>query len=294
MPLPAAPIETVVPASSPAAARPVLQLVGVGKSFTVTGGGRIEVLQDINLTVEEGRIHALLGRSGCGKSTLLNIIAGLIDADSGAVRINGQERGARGPVPDVGYVFQDDRLMPWRTARDNVAFALENLPGTRHERQTKAREILDMVGLTGFEQAFPNQLSGGMRSRVALARALVRRPRLLIMDEPFSRLDAETRSAMHREILRLRALLGTTVLFVTHDVEEATVLADHVTVLRPRPGRIASVMPVHELLPGDGTLRDGTDPAVVAVMRQLKSALIQGSTPTDPASPGTHGNSERN
>lgn len=133
-----------------------------------------------------------------------------------------------------------------------------------------------------------------MRSRVALARALVRRPRLLIMDEPFSRLDAETRSAMHQEIRRLRDILGTTVLFVTHDVEEAAVLADHVTVLRPRPGRIATVLPVHELLPGEGAQRDGTDPGVVAVMRQLKSALIQGPNPKDPAGPGNHGHSERN
>jgi len=271
-----------------------LQLVCVSKSFTVAGGGQIEVLRDIDLTVEQGRVHALLGRSGCGKSTLLNIIAGLLDADRGAVRINGQERGARGPQPEVGYVFQDDRLMPWRTARDNVAFALENRPGSKRERLEKANDILDLVGLAGFEQAFPNQLSGGMRSRVALARALVRRPQLLIMDEPFSRLDAETRSAMHQEIRRLRDLLGTTVLFVTHDVEEAAVLADHVTVLRPRPGRIATVLPVHELLPGDGALRDGTDPAVVAVMRQLKSALIQGPTPTDPAGPGNHGHLERN
>jgi ABC-type nitrate/sulfonate/bicarbonate transport system ATPase subunit len=292
MPVTAAPINT--DASAAPASRPVLRLVRVGKSFTVAGGGRIEVLQDIDLTVEEGQIHALLGRSGCGKSTLLNIIAGLLAADRGAVRINGHERGARGPDPDVGYVFQDDRLMPWRSARDNVAFALENRPGNRRERQAKADEMLTLVGLTGFEQAFPSQLSGGMRSRVALARALVRRPRLLIMDEPFSRLDAETRSAMHREILRLRELLGTTVLFVTHDVEEAAVLADHVTVLRPRPGRIASVLPVHRLLPGDGTLRDGTDPAVVAVMRQLKAALIQGSAPIDPDGPGNHGNSERN
>ena len=294
MPLPAAPIDTPVSAPAREAARPVLQLVRVGKSFTVAGGGRIEVLRDIDLTVEEGRIHALLGRSGCGKSTLLNIVAGLVDADCGAVRINGQERGARGPQPEVGYVFQDDRLMPWRTARDNVAFALENRSGTRRERRAKAHEILELVGLTGFEQAFPNQLSGGMRSRVALARALVRRPRLLIMDEPFSRLDAETRSAMHLEIRRLRDILGTTVLFVTHDVEEAAVLADHVTVLRPRPGRIATVLPVHELLPGEGAQRDGTDPGVVAVMRQLKSALIQGPNPKDPAGPGNHGHSERN
>lgn len=252
---------------------PVLQLLDVNKSFSSGAKGTFEVLKGIDLSVAAHKIHALLGRSGCGKSTLLSIIAGLLEADSGAVRINGLERDCRGHDPEVGYVFQDDRLMPWRSARDNVCFALENLPGSRRERRARADEMLAMVGLAGFEHAFPNQLSGGMRSRVALARALVRGPQLLLMDEPFSRLDAETRSAMHREILQLRERLGTTVLFVTHDVEEAAVLADEVTVLAPNPGRIAASYPLQDMLTGTEEPRDGTDPQVVAAMRELKATL---------------------
>lgn len=261
--------------------KPVLQLLGVNKSFASATRNTFKVLDDIDLSVRPNRIHALLGRSGCGKSTLLSIIAGLLDADSGAVRIDGLERECRGHDPEVGYVFQDDRLMPWRTASDNVCFALENRPLRRGERRGQAVAMLELVGLSGFEDAFPSQLSGGMRSRVALARALVRGPRLLLMDEPFSRLDTETRSAMHQQILDLRARLGTTVLMVTHDVEEAVVLADEITVLAPNPGRIAAEVSLHARLADTGELRDGTDPEVVETMRELKARLKETTAATD-------------
>jgi NitT/TauT family transport system ATP-binding protein len=253
-----------------------LHLSGVSKSFPARDGGpALKALENISLDVGAGTIHALLGRSGCGKSTLLNIVAGLLEADSGSVRVDGAEIDPRHPAPFIGYVFQDDRLMPWRTASENVAFALENRPIGKAERAAKVAAMLELVGLTAFGGAFPNELSGGMRSRVALARSLVREPRLLLMDEPFSRLDSETRDAMHEEIVRLRNLLGMTVLFVTHDVEEAVVLADAITVLAPRPGRVAETVDLARDVPSGGRLRDSTDPAVVEEIRKLKSTLLR-------------------
>ncbi|WP_088344741.1 MULTISPECIES: ABC transporter ATP-binding protein [Rhodomicrobium] len=258
-----------------------LKLTGINKSFPQRDGGRLEVLRDIDLSVRSGAIQALLGRSGSGKSTLLNIVSGLTPADTGTVTVDGKDFTGGTVLPMVGYVFQDDRLMPWRTARANIAFALENQPLDSNERAEEVSEMLTLVGLDGFGAAYPNELSGGMRSRVALARSLVRRPKLLLMDEPFSRLDEETRTAMHEEIIRLRDLLGMTILFVTHDVEEAAVLADEVTVLAPRPGRIAETVDIAAALPQHPPLRDGTDPAVVEIIRQLKCTIARVSAQSD-------------
>jgi len=254
-----------------------LALHGVSKSFPVRGGGMLEVLRGISLDVRQGEIHALLGRSGCGKSTLLHIIANLIPADAGRIDIEGVDSVEFRDWETIGYMFQDDRLLPWRTAIRNVALALENRGIGHAARLEQAREMLAMVGLSGFENAYPNELSGGMRSRVALARSLVRHPRILLMDEPFSRLDAQTRSEMHRELVRLRDLFGMMVLFVTHDVEEAAVLAGRVTVLAPRPGRVVAAF---EMAPTK-VPREGTDPAVVEDVRRLKAAL--GDTGNPPA-----------
>lgn len=267
-----------------------LSLSGVSKTFPVRGGGRLEVLRGIDLEIRQGEIHALLGRSGCGKSTLLNIIANLIEPDSGRIAIEGVNSRAFRRWEMIGYMFQDDRLLPWRTAIRNVALALENQGLGGAERMRRSKEMLAMVGLSSFEQAYPNELSGGMRSRVALARSLVRHPRILLMDEPFSRLDAQTRSEMHRELVRLRRLLGMTVLFVTHDVEEAAVLANRVTVLAPRPGRVVEEF---EFATKD-VPRDGTAPAVVAEIRRLKAALGEAAnSPAGQNSPATINGEER-
>lgn len=246
-----------------------LRLEGVTKSFPARAGGRLDVLRGIDLSVRSGAIHAILGRSGCGKSTLLHLIAGLAPHDGGRIAIEGVDMAAFRDWRAIGYVFQDDRLLPWRSALRNVALALEPEGLSRRERLDRAREMLALVGLSGFEEAFPNELSGGMRSRVALARSLAHRPRILLMDEPFSRLDAQTRAAMHGEVARLRDLLGMTVLFVTHDVEEAAVLADEVTVLAPRPGRVIARF----TLDGPRPPRDGTAPTAVETVRRLKAAL---------------------
>ena len=208
---------------------PALSLQGISKHF-----GALEVLRDISVQVGQGEILALLGTSGCGKSTLLNILSGLLQADQGTLELEGFAAEYFDGWRRVAYMFQEDRLLPWRTVRSNVAFGLEGSGLNKAERIARADAALELVELGEFAKAWPHQLSGGMRSRVALARSLVVEPSVLLMDEPFSKLDPQTRTQMHLELLRLQGLKGMTVVFVTHDVEEAVVLADRVVVLEPR------------------------------------------------------------
>jgi len=219
-----------------------VKLDRISKWFDRRGDEQLHVLQDIDLDVPEQSVVALLGASGCGKSTLLNIVAGLVTPARGPVLLDGEPSTRFKGWRQLSYMFQEDRLLPWRTAVQNVAFGLEAMDLPRKEREQRAMETLELVGLGGFAHVYPHELSGGMRSRVALARSLVTRPTLLLMDEPFSKLDPSIRSQMHGEVLRLAKLLSTTVLFVTHDVEEAVVLADRVVVLQPRPGRVREVL----------------------------------------------------
>ena len=220
-----------------------IRLSGISKSFSA-GETRLEVLKDVNLTVADQAIVGLLGASGSGKSTLLNIISGVVKPDRGQVCICGAPSAEFNDWRTISYMFQDDRLLPWRNALRNVEFALEVGSMPKPERIRRAGEALELVDLTGFEASFPYQLSGGMRSRVALARSLVTEPRILLMDEPFSRLDAQTRALMHGELLRIHEIKPMTVVFVTHDVEEAVILADQVAVLSPRPGTIREIVPI--------------------------------------------------
>jgi ABC-type nitrate/sulfonate/bicarbonate transport system ATPase subunit len=241
---------------------------GVSKWFKSTDGSSLQVLADINLTIPARSIVAILGASGCGKSTLLNIISGLVTPEQGEVLINGTPSRLFNDWRSVSYMFQEDRLLPWRTALHNVEFALEAGSMLHSERQSRAREALRLVGLEAFADAFPYQLSGGMRSRVALARSLVLEPCILLMDEPFSRLDAMTRAQMHEELLRIQQLKHMTIVFVTHDVEEAVVLADTVVVMAPRPGRIRDQVPIALARP-----RDATEAATAQLAHQLKSLI---------------------
>lgn len=197
-----------------------------------------QVLTDISLKIYDGEIVALLGASGGGKSTLLNLMSGLIPVDSGSITLQGTPAKQFQHWQRIAYLFQEDRLLPWRTVEQNVHFGLENSALNASERQSRVAEALDLVGLASFNRHWPHQLSGGMRSRVALARSLVVQPQILLMDEPFSRLDPQTRSTMHDELLRIQALTNMTIVLVTHDVEEAVVLADRVVILKPHPGRI--------------------------------------------------------
>ena len=247
-----------------AAISAAISLRSVDKNF-----GTLKVLDDVSFDVAQGEIVALLGTSGCGKSTLLNMVAGLLEATQGELWIDGKRtEGTKDYKRSaLSYMFQEDRLLPWRTARANAEFGLEAASPAipAGERHTRANAVLDLVGLQGFADAHPHQLSGGMRSRVALARSLVTGPRILLMDEPFSKLDPQMRSQMHDELLRIHAMQRMTVLFVTHDVEEAIVLADRVVVLAPRPGRVREIVDVELPRP-----RPATDPTVAEAIRQLR------------------------
>jgi ABC-type nitrate/sulfonate/bicarbonate transport system ATPase subunit len=255
-------------AAAPGAAASAVTVAGVGKWFPTADGNRLQVLQGIDLEVAEHSIVAILGASGCGKSTLLNIISGILSPDEGSVSINGVPSAEFRDWRRVSYMFQEDRLLPWRTAQKNVEFALEAGETPAPDRARKSHDALDLVGLTGFSDAFPYQLSGGMRSRVALARSLVPDPCILLMDEPFSRLDAQTRSLMHTEVLRIHALKGITIVFVTHDVEEAVILAEEVVVLAPRPGRVREVVRIELARP-----RDATAPEVTRYIQRLRALI---------------------
>jgi NitT/TauT family transport system ATP-binding protein len=213
----------------------------ISRSFTVERQP-LRVLDDVTFDVPAQGICAVLGPNGSGKSTLLRLIAGLIEPDDGRVLIDGE------PVGDadqrVGLVFQEPRLLPWRTALDNVAFPLQLAGDARMERRERARGLLELVGVAGFAGAYPHQLSGGMRQRVAIARALARDPQILLLDEPFSALDALTRERFNGELLELWQRTGTAIVLVTHSIPEAVYLADEVVVLSKSPGRVVARVPV--------------------------------------------------
>ncbi|HWS15256.1 MAG TPA: ABC transporter ATP-binding protein [Candidatus Methylomirabilis sp.] len=223
-----------------------LVIRNLGKAFAAPGG-EITALEGIDLTVRKGEFLILVGSSGCGKSTLLRIIAGLETEHEGTVHLGGNP--IRGPGLDRGMVFQEHRLLPWLTVEENVAFAIDGRVGK--EKTGWVREHLDRVRLTGFEKAYPHQLSGGMAQRVAIARALVNHPGILLLDEPFGSLDAITRIRMQQEILRIWEAEGTTMILVTHDIEEAVFLGDRVAVMSRRPGTIRDVVPVDLPRPRD-------------------------------------------
>jgi len=201
------------------------------------GRETLVAIDDASLTFEQGELVSLLGPSGCGKTTLLRILAGLIPKTSGSVKIRGEE--VTGPHPDFGFVFQTPNLMPWRTVLDNVLFPMEILGRRSGAARARALELLAMVGLEGFHTARPHQLSGGMQQRVALCRALIHEPTLLLMDEPFGALDELTRMEMNDLLLEIRRRTQATVVFVTHSIAEAVYLSDQVLVFSRRPARIA-------------------------------------------------------
>ncbi|WP_024278404.1 ABC transporter ATP-binding protein [Xanthobacter sp. 126] len=246
----------------------VVQLESVGKSFMRRDGEQLEVLRNIDLDVPERSIVALVGASGCGKSTLLNIVAGLIPPDQGTVYLNGQKSSAFKDWRTMTYMFQEDRLFPWRTTAQNIALGLEAAGMARAERRNRVMQVLELVGLEKFADSFPHELSGGMRSRAALGRSLVTEPSILLMDEPFSKLDPSIRTQMHDEVLRIAALRQMSVLFVTHDVEEAVVLANKIVVLMPRPGRVKETREIDLPYP-----RNPLSPEVAEEVRLLRLSL---------------------
>jgi NitT/TauT family transport system ATP-binding protein len=200
------------------------------------GGRAFEAVQDVSLDIAPGEFVCLLGPSGCGKSTLLGALAGHIPASAGGITVDGSP--ISGPHPERGLVFQQHTLFPWKSVLANVAFGLKMQGVARQEREARARELIALVGLQGFEQHYPSQLSGGMRQRVEIARVLITHPRVMLMDEPFGALDAQTRLMMQHLLLDVWARIRTTIVFITHDIDEALFLADRIFVMSPRPGRI--------------------------------------------------------
>jgi NitT/TauT family transport system ATP-binding protein len=205
-------------------------------------GTRLTALDGVNLQVMDGEFVSIVGPSGCGKTTFLSVVDGLIAASGGRILVEGDV--VTKPGPDRAVVFQDASLLPWRTVLGNVLYGLECQGVAARAARERASHFIAMVGLTGFEQHYPHELSGGMQQRVNLARALVMDPKILLMDEPFASLDAQTREAMQEELLQIWAKAGKTVLFVTHQIDEAIYLSDRVVVFSGRPGKVKEIIPV--------------------------------------------------
>ncbi|MBF9131492.1 ABC transporter ATP-binding protein [Plantactinospora sp. S1510] len=220
----------------------MIRLTGVSRTFGSRSGGAVEALRGIDLDVADGEFLAVVGRSGCGKSTLLRLIAGLLPVSDGEVRVG--ETVVSKPRRDIAMVFQRPALLPWRSVLDNVMLPTEIFGWSRSEHRTRARDLLNLVGLSEFEKRLPHELSGGMQQRVSLARALIQQPKVLLMDEPFSALDALTREELSVELQRIHMEHSATIVFVTHSIDEAVLLADRVVVLSPRPGRIRKVLDI--------------------------------------------------
>ncbi|MGW5050400.1 ABC transporter ATP-binding protein [Actinokineospora sp. NPDC004072] len=225
---------------------PKIEFRAVGKRFPVRGPDGaptwFTAIEQVDLAVEPGELLTVVGPSGCGKSTLLDLLGGLTAPTSGEVAVDGEP--VRGPGLDRGIVFQQYALLPWRTARGNVEFGLEATGTPRGERAELADRFLDLVGLSGFERRYPHELSGGMRQRVAIARSLAYDPDILLMDEPFAALDAQTRESLQDELLRIWHRTGKTIVFITHSIDEAVYLGTRVAVMTPRPGRIKQITPI--------------------------------------------------
>lgn len=219
-----------------------ISLQQVGKSYAKPDGGQIEILRQVSLDIRPGEFVCLLGPSGCGKSTILNLIAGFEQADHGRVLLDGQ--AISGPGPERGFVFQQPTLFPWLTVEDNINFGPRLTGGNPADYQAETARYLQLLGLQQFARHYPWQLSGGMRQRVALARAWLPNPEILLLDEPFAALDAQTRLVMQELLVDIWQRTGTTILFVTHDVDEALFLADRIVVMAARPGQIRQSLEV--------------------------------------------------
>jgi len=217
-----------------------IRVDNVSHMYRPPRGREVLALDQVSLDVAPREFVALLGPSGCGKSTLLYLIGGFLPVERGGVSVDGSP--VSGPGPDRGIVFQHFALFPWKTVRGNILYGLERQGMPKTEREKRAQEFIDMVGLHGFEDSYPSQLSGGMKQRTAIARTLAFDPKILLMDEPFGALDAQTRGLMQRELLAIWQRTPKTVIFVTHDVQEAVYLADRVAVMSARPGRIKTIV----------------------------------------------------
>jgi ABC-type nitrate/sulfonate/bicarbonate transport system ATPase subunit len=247
----------------------IIDIRNVSKQYRVKNN-TLQVLDRLTLTVKPGEFVSIVGSSGCGKSTLLRLLIGLDDDYQGEISIGGSR--IQGTSLDRGIVFQEHRLFPWLTVEDNVGLGLENSTWSTPERQKTVQEHIDLVGLRGFERAYPHQLSGGMAQRAAIARALVNRPSILLLDEPFGALDALTRTKLQQELQRIWQKEQISMILVTHDVDEAAYLGDRVVVMQPRPGRIRKTIEVAISHP-----RDRADPALRALVEEVRGEILDAS-----------------
>src|SRR5881398_1231739 len=231
----------------------------------------VTALSEIDLDVDRGELLTLLGPSGCGKSTLLRAVADLVTPSTGEIRVHASTAAAARRRRDIGFVFQDPALLPWRSALQNVELPLEVADGGKHKGKATPRELLELVGLKGWENAFPHELSGGMRQRVSIARALVGGPRILLMEEQLGELDEITRDRLNEELRRVWRELGLTVLFVTHSIHEAAYLGQRVLMMAANPGRVRAIVPVE--LPADRTLATRETAPFVALTAELRRLL---------------------
>ncbi len=245
---------------------PTVEFRNISKNYTNPDGDETPALENINLKINDGEFVCVLGPSGCGKSTLLELAAGLLPRSGGEILLDGSPRS--GTSTDIGVVFQDSSLFPWRSIRKNIEFGLELAGVERNTRAQKAENAIEMVGLKGFENKYPHQLSGGMRQRAGLARTLVNDPSFILMDEPFSAVDHLTRLTLQDEIVRIWLQEKKTILFITHDVSEAVYLATRVVLLSPRPGRIRRIFDVPV-----GRPRDRSDPRLLEVVEKIYISL---------------------
>ena len=228
--------------TTPERTTPAISLASATKTFATKDGGRFTAITDVTLDVAPGEFVTVVGPTGCGKSTTLSLVSGLEPATSGTVKVHGRPVVA---IPDgVGYMFQADAVLPWKNVLDNVALGLRFANVAKGEAHERARDWIDRVGLTGFEDRYPHQLSGGMRKRVALAQTLITNPSVLMMDEPFGALDVQTRELMQDELLDLWSGTGAAVVFVTHDLTEAIALADRVVVMTAGPATVKDIVPI--------------------------------------------------
>jgi NitT/TauT family transport system ATP-binding protein len=232
----------------------ILNLRNVSKVFGSpdNGSDQVRAVNEVSLSVQAGEFFSIIGPSGCGKSTLLRVIGGLLSASAGEVTVGAEK--VTGPHPWLGMIFQEESTFPWRTTLGNVEFGLEMRGVGQEQRRTKAREMLRLVGLSGFETRYPAELSGGMKQRVAIARALVLEPKILLMDEPFGALDEQTRIILGEELLRIRDQLKQTIILVTHNINESVQLSDRVMIMTARPGRVKEVVAIDLPHPRDSSI----------------------------------------
>ena len=264
----------------------VLELWDVGKTFTTSTGHSIQALADVSLEVEEGKLVSIIGPSGCGKSTLFSIVGGLITDFEGTVLVDG--KAIRGPHREIGMVFQEESTYPWRTAVRNVELPLEIAGVPKAERGRRARELIKLVGLEGFEERHPRELSGGMKQRISIARTLAFEPRIMLMDEPFGALDEQTRLLLGDKILQIWQEIRQTTLLITHNITEAVQMSDRVVVMTHRPGRIKRIIDID--LPRPRSSESITDKAfgdyVAMIWRDLREEASRHMSETEaPPSP---------